>query len=327
LRGARSVVRFDLQAAISEQVAVEAFTTDTRDLDEIEIEARIRRVASEVAPARPRVIFKKIDSLLRGNPGREILSARDAFGCDVAVITPAYPEMGRAVRDGHLHVDRDAAWRPIEVAALLRGQGLEECAHCQPEGIATALSGGARYISIDATSDADLELLVREALRSGRRVLWAGSGGLASALAKTLFSEETRDVKRMPQELPIIFCVGSDHPVTVAQLKVLREQRGEHMILRISWAESAPERLKSSLCGMAGKAGALLLSGGDSASVVCRALEVAQIELQGEVVTGVPWGTLKGGLLDGMIAATKSGAFGHEDTLVQVADFFTCPKN
>jgi uncharacterized protein YgbK (DUF1537 family) len=66
----------------------------------------------------------------------------------------------------------------------------------------------------------------------------------------------------------------------------------------------------------------LLLSGGDSASAVCRALEVERIDLEDQIVAGVPWGILKGGLLDGMAVATKSGAFGGEDTLVEVADFF-----
>jgi D-threonate/D-erythronate kinase len=77
------------------------------------------------------------------------------------------------------------------------------------------------------------------------------------------------------------------------------------------------------LRGIGSLAGAMLLSGGDSASTVCRALEVEQIELADQVVAGVPWGILKGGLLDGMVVATKSGAFGGDDTLVEVADFFS----
>jgi D-threonate/D-erythronate kinase len=331
MRGVRSVVHLDLEAIGDAEV--QAFSTETRDLEPSEVESKIRELAVRVSAAHPRLIFKKIDSLLRGKPGLEILTALDAFGCDVAIVTPAYPELGRTVWDGHLHVNGDAAWKPIDVASLLGSE------HTKPEGVADALRNGARYISVDATSNGDLALLVDEGLRSGRRVLWAGSGGLASALAETLFGAAVEQAPREPQALPVLFCIGSDHPVTAIQLTNLGERhavcvsepegvahslrRGAHTLLRIQRAPGVYESLRLSLRGIGSLAGAMLLSGGDSASTVCRALEVEQIELADQVVAGVPWGILKGGLLDGMVVATKSGAFGGDDTLVEVADFFS----
>jgi D-threonate/D-erythronate kinase len=330
MRGVRSVVQFDPEA--SGDADVQAFTTETRDLDSSEIESKIRELATRVSGAEPRLVFKKIDSLLRGSCGLEISTALEAFGYDAAIVTPAYPQLGRTVWDGHLHVDGDPAWKPIGVASLLGSE------HTKPEGVADALRNGARYLSVDSTSNDDLALLVEEGLRSGRRVLWAGSGGLASALAETLFGAAVKQVPREPQALPMLFCIGSDHPVTAVQLTNLEERhavcvsepegvahslrRGAHTLLRIARAPGVYESLRLSLRGIRGLAGAMLLSGGDSASTVCRALEVEQIELENEVVAGVPWGFLKGGLLDGMVVATKSGAFGGEDTLVEVADFF-----
>jgi uncharacterized protein YgbK (DUF1537 family) len=70
----------------------------------------------------------------------------------------------------------------------------------------------------------------------------------------------------------------------------------------------------------------LVLSGGDTASLVCRAAGVQRIELCDEIVPGVPRGILRGGAFDGVGVVTKSGGFGDRDTLVQVADFFTCPR-
>jgi uncharacterized protein YgbK (DUF1537 family) len=330
MRGVPSVVHFDLEAAGNAEV--QAFTTETRDLDESEVESKIRELAARLSGGKPRLVFKKIDSLLRGNPGLEIMTALDAFGCDAAIVTPAYPELGRSVWDGHLHVDGDAAWKPIDVASLLGSE------HTKPEGVARALRNGTRYISVDSTSRGDLAFLVDEGLRSGRRVLWAGSGGLASALAETLFGAAVTQTPREPQALPVLFCIGSDHPVTAIQLTNLGERhavcvsepegvahslrRGAHTLLRIPRAPGVYESLRLSLRGIRGLAGALLLSGGDSASAVCRALEVERIDLEDQIVAGVPWGILKGGLLDGMAVATKSGAFGGEDTLVEVADFF-----
>ena len=330
MRGVRSVVHFDPDAA--GDAGVQAFTTETRDLDASEIESKIRELAARVSGAEPRLIFKKIDSLLRGNGGLEIRTALDAFGCDAAIVTPAYPQLGRTVWDGHLHVAGDAEWKPVDIVSLLGSE------HAKPESVADMLRNGARYISVDSTSNDDLALVVEEGLRSGRRVLWAGSGGLASALAETLFGAAIKQAPREPQALPVLFCIGSDHPVTAVQLTNLQERhavcvsepegvahslrRGAHTLLRIPRAPGVYESLRLSLRGIRDLAGAMLLSGGDSASTVCRALEVERIELEHQIVVGVPWGFLKGGLLDGMVVATKSGAFGGEDTLVEVADFF-----
>ena len=42
-----------------------------------------------------------------------------------------------------------------------------------------------------------------------------------------------------------------------------------------------------------------MLSGGDTASLVCRALGVRRIQLEDEIAPGIPWGNLSGGAFDG----------------------------
>ena len=69
-------------------------------------------------------------------------------------------------------------------------------------------------------------------------------------------------------------------------------------------------------------AAALVISGGDTAALVSGAAGVRRIELCDEIVPGVPRGILRGGEFDGAAVATKSGAFGSNGTLIQVADFF-----
>jgi uncharacterized protein YgbK (DUF1537 family) len=50
------------------------------------------------------IIYKKIDSTLRGNPGPEIQAIIDATGESHVIFTPTYPPTQRKVRDGHLYV-------------------------------------------------------------------------------------------------------------------------------------------------------------------------------------------------------------------------------
>jgi hypothetical protein len=55
------------------------------------------------------IIYKKIDSTLRGNPGPELQAILDATGETNAILTPAHPPTQRRVKDGHLYI----ADRPI----------------------------------------------------------------------------------------------------------------------------------------------------------------------------------------------------------------------
>jgi len=70
------------------------------------------------------------------------------------------------------------------------------------------------------------------------------------------------------------------------------------------------------------KPGHLFLTGGDTADAVLTALEAGGIRILGEIVAGVVQGVVLGGLLDGLPVVTKAGAFGQNDTLVAVHEFW-----
>jgi len=61
----------------------------------------------------------------------------------------------------------------------------------------------------------------------------------------------------------------------------------------------------------------IVVTGGDGARALVEALGATGIALCGEVVTGVPLGTLIGGTADGLAIVTKAGGFGGEDALVR----------
>jgi uncharacterized protein YgbK (DUF1537 family) len=95
--------------------------------------------------------------------------------------------------------------------------------------------------------------------------------------------------------------------------------------LQISVCETQPEKLRALIVGV--PAAALLLTGGDTAALVCEAVGGRNIDLYGEISPGIPFGVLNGGAFDGVSVVTKSGAFGPDDALIQVADHFSCPKH
>jgi len=65
--------------------------------------------------------------------------------------------------------------------------------------------------------------------------------------------------------------------------------------------------------------GALMLTGGDTAMAVCRALGAEAIIVEGQVEPGVPLGRLAGGEANGLPIATKAGGFGDEGVLWRMA--------
>jgi uncharacterized protein YgbK (DUF1537 family) len=321
-----------------------ALSTESRDLLPAEIRRALAGLAAEFPLDSVARVFKKIDSTLRGNTGLEVAAALESFHCDAAVVCPAFPRMNRVVEGGFLRVTSAPEFAPIDVAGRLERQAGHAYVHTRPGDIAAVLATGARFVSVDAASDLDLEQIAAAILPMGRRILWAGSAGLASALAR-LLGEACGPHPAPARSGPALFCIGSDHPVTRAQQAALLAERpalllhsraatresvcdalarGQHVVLRIPRGLVPVEEVRERIASV--PAAALVLSGGDTASLVCRAAGVQSIELCDEIVAGVPRGILHGGEFDGLWVATKSGGFGDRDTLIQVADYFACPK-
>ncbi len=308
---------------------VVAVSTESRGLGFEEARGAIGSAARRLSGYSPRILFKKIDSTLRGNAGAEIAAAVSAFGCDLAVITPAFPAMKRTVVDGWLRVEGPGEFDPVELEPYFRAQGFD----CR------------RHIVTDAVCDADLDAVVEAMRGSKARILWAGSAGLAAALARSISMD--REPKRLQHgTAPVLFCIGSTHAATVAQQRRLAAERpvrevsaewaaaaevadalreGRHVVLHVPRGRISEARI-AELLPPRKACGALALSGGDTAAHICRALRAHGIELHDEVSAGIPWGTLRGGTMDGIAVVTKSGGFGDSGALIHIADFFTCPK-
>ena len=342
LRPATVVVARGTKAAGARVLAV---STESRDLAPAEILRALAAAAAEFPVDCAARVFKKIDSTLRGNTGLEIAATLESFDCDAAVVCPAFPRMHRVVEGGFLRVTSAPEFAPVDVAGRLgrqTGHGYEQT---RPDNVAAILSAGACFVSVDASCDHDLDCIAAAILPMGRRILWAGSAGLASALARCLGGESA------PQPAPAragaaLFCIGSDHGVTLAQQGALLAERpsvlldcqaatresisdalgrGKPVILRIPRGVVSVEQVRERITGVA--AAALVLSGGDTASLVCRAAGVQRIELCDEIVPGVPRGILHGGVFDGIPVATKSGGFGRSDALIKIAEFFYARSN
>ncbi len=262
------------------------------------------------------VLFKKIDSVMRGNIRDEIEAVMASGGFHSAVMTPAFPAVGRTVRGGELRVFGSKQRAGESLATMFSGAS-------GPSGV----SGAPKVKVSDAETDREMLAIAREALRERPVPLLAGSGGLAGALAGVLADEQGRSASaaRVPRSSrPPWVVIGTHHPATLAQVEQLRtagapERRQAAILLTIPAERFEALALQPLLAAIHhGEAGSLVVSGGDTARLLCGAIGAESIRLGGEVLTGVPWGRIEGGCADGMAIVTKSGGFGEPDALTRV---------
>ncbi|MBL1066650.1 four-carbon acid sugar kinase family protein [Streptomyces sp. 7-21] len=244
VRGMRSTVALTDAADRRDTAAVTGpvtvVDTDSRYLPPGE--AR-RRVAGELLRhGSGRLLFKKLDSTLRGNLVPEIDALRAHGGGSSPVIcTPAVPATGRTVRDGALFVhgtplpdsgawDAEPGPAPRTVAEALRPLPVTEVPlravrgpRAQLTELLAAAARESRVAVCDAETDADLRAIAETGLALPRPPRWAGAAGLAAALARAVAPGAGPAAPPAPLALtgPVLTVVGSASSVAAAQADAL----------------------------------------------------------------------------------------------------------
>ncbi len=310
--GLRSVVAtapLHLQAALDHNPEVISVSTNSRDLSAAKAAAVVGAVAQAVQGVP--VVFKKIDSRLKGNIASEVAALVQVLGFDRALICPAIPQMGRRVVSGLLHGFGVAAALPVrQVLAAVAG-------------LAVAAP--------DAETDADIDRMLAS-VSAG--TLLIGARGLSAGLARRLERCAATPID-LPLPQPIVFVIGSRDPITLAQVADLRQsQPGARFIAAPNGrADATPARAGVTVLQVTPSADlaapeavtqdlamsylrsfpvppqTLVLTGGETAAAILVALGAGVLEVIGEALPGMPLCRA----LDfetGPLIVTKSGGFG-----------------
>jgi uncharacterized protein YgbK (DUF1537 family) len=265
-----------------------------------------------------------------------------AGGQTSALVCPAMPAERRVVVDRVLVVagvpvaetpmaadpDFPATTGSSSVVDLLRPQLERPLAWISLDkvrGPRTALSEqlgrlGGTVVVGDAETDEDLDALADAALAQPRAPLMVGAAGLAHALARRL------DLLAPPIEVPAgdrwLIVAGSLHPATRRQIEVAREagltvlatpdapmDRARAVNELVA---SARERLEAERYDV------VLVTGGETAVALYRALGAERLDLDGAPRPGLASGRLR---LPGRAAlplVTKAGGFGPPELFVSL---------
>lgn len=221
---------------------------------------KVRRITAHLRDAESKIglslIYKKIDSTLRGNVGAELSAIIDELNPNAVMVAPAFPEMNRISLGGQLLVNgiplekTDFAHDPIKpvktsyIPDIIREQfngevGIIPLSKVREgvEPLTQAARGlikeNFRVIVVDAESTDDLRVIAKAALNLG--ALPCGSAGLAESVSYWLASS-------LPSRNIIVFS-GSTNSVTLNQIRRAGMEKNIE-VLKIRFPEVFIEREK-----------------------------------------------------------------------------------
>ncbi len=178
-------------------------------------------------------IYKKTDSVLRGNVGAELAALLHATDCGTIPFAPALPSLGRTTVDGVQYVHGVPIGQSLfthdplnpvtqsNVAHIITHQWPLTCQNSTAEQLHTPST--ADILIVDAASDQTLDAIAHTLHHQGRLAVSAGCAGFASALAKVL-SFTTAPVSPPCVKGTVLWACGTINPVTQAQVAHAQDQ-------------------------------------------------------------------------------------------------------
>lgn len=324
-----------------------ALTTETRNVPPAEAAFAVRRALAEARARGAELVYKKIDSTLRGPVAAEVAALLEALPGVRVLFAPANPRVGRTVRGGVLRVHgvpvsetefaRDPV-SPVRESELRRLLGAAD---------------GARVVIADTETEVDLAAAVARMEAAGGEWVAVGSGALARPVAARM--ARTGGTRGEPHAAgftgPVLMVGGSAHAGNRAQAAVLARERGVPVHeFRLAEPGLAGRAALASLGAgggasllveqTRGDSGAVLralaaavqeiveragtvrifVTGGETAFAVCGALGIATLEFGDELEPGLSVSRAVAASGVTMLLAIKPGGFGSEETWVRAWD-------
>jgi uncharacterized protein YgbK (DUF1537 family) len=219
--------------------------TDTRIMSGEEAYRIVKEVTTKILMDGYPVIYKSLDSTLRGHLGAEIDAILDVSEFDFAVISPAFPLYGRTTLNGKHFLNgvpitqtefASDPQNPIiegDLVKLFSSQSKREVGLIElntlrggvndvSEQLREFKSRGIELVIFDAEVEEDLDRIVQTVSNTEYNVLWVGSTGMARCIRSVLSVLPRNIIRKYPSSFPnpILLVSGSASQVTREQLAV-----------------------------------------------------------------------------------------------------------
>lgn len=279
---------------------------DTRRLPPIEAAAETARLLRAHLHDDNTILYKKLDSTMRGNIGEELcvaIETRRSFAAPgmqvVAIFAPAFPATGRTTTDGKqlLNGEPLPEHRPghdhrihgsSDIEAILRASNLRPALlglhqiRGDAEQLRRIIQTAAQQADVlvcDAQAEDDLRRIAEAATVLGPGAVWAGSAGLARHLPTA------HAMPRTPQTSPLqsfaagptLFVIGSGSGVSRKQAEALAAE-SDTTIIGIPASVLANQESTSLTSTFKLELERALISGNDVAVLLNSGLQVGMAE-------------------------------------------------
>ncbi len=323
-RGWRTAVA--LSSAYSSPAQVISTDTDSRTLPQAQASAIVSDWAAAWKSAE--ILIKQFDSTLRGPVAAEVLAALSASGRKKLLIAPAFPAAGRITRNGNVYVhgklvhESSFASDPLNpviesnIPALFVEHGISLQVATKPAQ-AIHLLDHHDAVLMDASDEQALLDIVAMAW-ARRDILWAGSTGLLRAFAFTLPERGARAAAFTASKFPAIV-VGSQNPRSKQQQRNVTghsasifstpDSLGQPVELTQTLVDQVVQAIQQGQCD------GLIVTGGETAKQLARALQASGVSVLREVEPGIPLCILQTPRGD-IPMITKAGGFGQDDVFL-----------
>lgn len=324
--GAAPFVARGLSAAIgrgqlpSQMAGVVAVDSGSRSATSAQAFERVTRLTAQLAGRD--ILYKTVDSTLRGHVTQELEACFAASGRKSMVFAPAFPDAGRTTVGGIQLVDGI----PVSESSY----GRDPVHPARHSALADLVpTGMANVMLLDALTQEALNAQIA-AIPEPESVLWVGSPGMATALARR-FAPATSPTPLIAGIIgDVLVVIGSANRRSHAQADQLQadqlHQAGGVTLLRAPTTRNQdPAAVLRSIAQDAAaqlqdpRFGALIATGGDTMEAILDLLDVHEFEILQELDPGFPLG--RATLADGrsLLLAMKAGGFGGDDALVRAA--------
>jgi len=232
---------------IPDNLDVFVMDTETRELESRTARKILKSILEKININKKDVVYKKVDSTLRGNIGNELEEIMIILNRDICIFSPSYPSYQRITIGGYLVVDQ----KPLSLSEysydnstqvensfipfLLKPQtnfpvgqiDLKDVAKGQKtilSKINELYQKGNKIIVIDSTNEEHLKDIFASGLKFDGSVLFSGSAGLANHFPNINNKNEDLKVKIKNNKVPVVVVAGSRNSIMENQINYLKDR-------------------------------------------------------------------------------------------------------
>jgi len=232
---------------IPDNLDVFVMDIETRELESKTARKRLKSILEKININEKDIVYKKVDSTLRGNIGDEIEEIMMILNRDICIFSPSYPSYQRITIGGYLVVDQ----KPLSLSEYFCGSSTQVENSFIPfllkkqtdfpvgqidlkdvaKGQKTIISKinelyqkGKRIIVIDSTNEEHLKDIFTSSLKFNESVLFSGSAGLANHFPNIYNKNEDLKIKIENNKVPIVVVAGSRNSIMEDQINYLKNR-------------------------------------------------------------------------------------------------------